>query len=52
MGGGYDLDDTASDDMLGIIPRVIRDLYEGFTERTDYSFTAKVSYIEVGFYLS
>ena len=47
MGGGYDLEDTTNNELRGVIPRVILDLFEGFKERTDMKFVTKVSYIEV-----
>lgn len=50
MGGGYGISTTSEmdDDIAGVIPRVIRDLYDGIAERTEeFEFTVKVSYLEV-----
>ena len=47
MGGGYDLDETASEEIMGIIPRVIRDVFRGMADRPDFEFSIKVSYLEL-----
>ena len=47
MGGAYDCGD-GNDMKKGIIPRVIRDLFEGITLRQEkYTFNIRVSYLEV-----
>ena len=49
MGGGYEISLDTSSDIVGIIPRVIRQLYEGIEENQDYTYAVKVSYLEVIF---
>ena len=51
MGGGYGICMDTDDSIVGIIPRVIRDLFSGIEERKDFSFTVKVSYLEVSLFL-
>ncbi len=52
MGGGYDMgDDSTNNEIVGIIPRVIRDLFNGINTRTDMKYTVQVSYIEVRYTL-
>ena len=47
MGGGYEISLDTSSDVVGIIPRVIKQLYEGIDESSDYSYVVRVSYLEV-----
>ena len=49
MGGGYDMgDNSINNDIVGIIPRVIRALYCGIRDRADeFDFNVGVSYLEV-----
>ena len=48
MGGAYGLGPDDNENIVGIIPRVIQDLYNGVRERSDENdFTIKVSYLEV-----
>ena len=35
------------DDVTGIIPRVVHDIFAGIEERKNYEFLVKVSYVEV-----
>lgn len=44
MGGCYDMDSKTE---LGVIPRVVQELFKGMDERPDYSFCVKVSYLEI-----
>ena len=50
MGGGYDMrmGGAYDEEILGIIPRVIMDLFDGINQRPDLDFKVKVSYLEVG----
>ena len=53
MGGGYGVSIDTDESIVGVIPRVIRSLFDGITERElEYSFIVKVSYIEVSGNLS
>ncbi len=50
MGGAYGLGPEEDDDIVGIIPRVIRDLFEEIKDQEanmSYVFSVKVSYLEV-----
>jgi len=48
MGGAYAISVDGIEDMTGIIPRVIQDLYAGMQERAaDFEFVVKISYLEV-----
>lgn len=49
MGGGYGMFlPDANQEYVGIIPRVIADIFEGINERADeFDFLVKVSYLEV-----
>lgn len=48
MGGGYGVSLDTNEEIVGVIPRVIRDLFSGIKERTEtFEFTVKVSYLEV-----
>ena len=50
MGGAYGINIEGIEDMTGIIPRVILDLYSGIEERADtFDFVVKISYLEVQF---
>ena len=50
MGGAYGINVEGIEDMTGIIPRVILDLYSGIEERADtFDFVVKISYLEVEF---
>ena len=44
MGSGYNLTDKVA---MGIIPRVIKDLFDGIDKRTDTEFLLKCTYLEV-----
>ena len=54
MGGGYDVALGVNDEeVLGIIPRVIRHLFEGINDRIEEcDFAVTVSYLEVALYFS
>jgi len=41
-----------TDASSGIIPRVIKDLFDGISQRLSYQFLVKVSYVEVSCVLS
>ncbi len=48
MGGAYGLGPEEDEDIVGIIPRVIRDLFSGIKDQEkDHVFNLKVSYLEV-----
>lgn len=48
MGGAYGISVDNMEEVTGIIPRVIRDLYAGIEERSDsFHFVVKISYLEV-----
>ena len=48
MGGAYGLGPDEDEDIVGIIPRVIRDLFAGIKEKqSEHIFNVKVSYLEV-----
>jgi len=48
MGGAYGISVDGIDDMTGIIPRVVSDLYTGVQERAEsFTFLIKISYLEV-----
>ena len=47
MGGGYGVSMETSDDIMGVIPRVIRELFAHIESLTDQDITVKVSYLEV-----
>ena len=48
MGGGYGVCLDMDEGLTGVIPRVIRQLFEGIRERSsEYEFSVKVSYLEV-----
>jgi len=51
MGGAYGISIDGIEEMTGIIPRVIRDLYAGMQERAEeFDFVVKISYLEVTTY--
>lgn len=47
MGGCYDAAADGDDDIMGIIPRILADLFSGIEDRSDYDFKVKVSYLEI-----
>ena len=47
MGGCYEASLNQDEEAMGIIPRILRDLFIGINEREEYDFTVKVSYLEV-----
>ncbi|XP_076467729.1 chromosome-associated kinesin KIF4A-like isoform X3 [Babylonia areolata] len=47
MGGCYEASLNQDEEAMGIIPRILRDLFNGITERTDYTFKVTVSYLEI-----
>jgi len=48
MGGAYGISVEGLEDVTGIIPRVIHDLYSGMEERSqEFEFVVKISYLEV-----
>jgi len=48
MGGGYGISADTDEEIIGVIPRVIRDLFDGIAEREkEFEFVVKVSYLEV-----
>jgi len=49
MGGCYEESLNQDEDAMGIIPRILRDLFTGIAERPEYSFKITVSYLEVRF---
>lgn len=47
MGGAQGQCTDPDDRIMGIIPRVIQDLFDGIAERPDFEFTVRASYMEV-----
>ena len=48
MGGGYGVSLETDNDVVGVIPRVIRELFSGIKDVEDkFEFVVKVSYLEV-----
>lgn len=47
MGGCYEASLNEDETEMGIIPRVIRELFNGISDRKDSDFNVKVSYLEV-----
>lgn len=47
MGGCYEASLNEDETEMGIIPRVIRELFNGISDRKDSEFNVKVSYLEV-----
>lgn len=48
MGGGYGVSLDTNEEVVGVIPRVIRDLFSGIKEHDEtFEFNVKVSYLEV-----
>ena len=47
MGGAYEISLDKNADAVGIIPRVIRQLFETIEDTEDFEFCVRVSYIEV-----
>lgn len=51
MGGGYGVNLDSDEEMVGIIPRVIKDLFAGIKDlEQKYQFVIRVSYLEVIFF--
>jgi len=52
MGGAYGISIDGIEEMTGIIPRVIHELFSGVQERTEtFEFIVKISYLEVQFFI-
>jgi hypothetical protein len=49
MGGCYEASLNEEEAEMGIIPRVIRELFNGIADRPETEFSVKVSYLEVRF---
>lgn len=47
MGGYYEAAHEQNEEEMGIIPRILRDLYSGIQDHPDSLFKIKVSYLEV-----
>ncbi|XP_061164849.1 chromosome-associated kinesin KIF4-like [Saccostrea echinata] len=47
MGGCYEASLNEDEVEMGIIPRVIKELFNGITDKSDSDFTVKVSYLEI-----
>ncbi|XP_076446385.1 chromosome-associated kinesin KIF4A-like isoform X13 [Babylonia areolata] len=47
MGGCYEAYLSQDEDAMGIIPRILRDLFRGISEKSEYSFRVTVSYLEI-----
>lgn len=48
MGGAYGVSIDGIEEITGVIPRVIRDLFDGIEERQEaFEFSVKISYLEV-----
>jgi kinesin family protein 4/21/27 len=47
MGTAYDVAFSDDENILGVIPRAVKDLFEGVNERDDTEFCIKVSFLEI-----
>ncbi|KAL3880607.1 hypothetical protein ACJMK2_032834 [Sinanodonta woodiana] len=47
MGGGYEASIKGYSDEMGVIPRVLHELFQGMAQREEYEFLTKVSYLEI-----
>nr|CAB3259107.1 chromosome-associated kinesin KIF4A [Phallusia mammillata] len=47
MGSAHCVSQSASDEGVGVIPRVINDLFNGIESRSKFKFCIKVSYVEI-----
>ncbi|XP_076446374.1 chromosome-associated kinesin KIF4A-like isoform X2 [Babylonia areolata] len=47
MGGCYEAYLSQDEDAMGIIPRILRDLFRGISEKSEYSFRVTVSYLDI-----
>jgi len=48
MGGSYGVSLSGIEEITGVIPRVIHDLFQGISERSDeFQFSTKISYLEI-----
>ena len=47
MGGCYEASLSQDEMAMGIIPRILRDLFRGIADRPEYNFQVCVSYLEV-----
>ncbi|XP_025088015.1 chromosome-associated kinesin KIF4-like [Pomacea canaliculata] len=47
MGGCYEASLSQDEEMMGIIPRILKDLFKGIQERPDCDFKVRVSYLEI-----
>ncbi|CAH1777611.1 unnamed protein product [Owenia fusiformis] len=47
MGSAYNMNPEKDGDNMGVIPRVVQDLFEGINEQPDYDFVIKVSFLEI-----
>ena len=47
MGGCYEDSLSGDEDSMGVIPRVLRDIFKGIETRTQLDISVKVSYMEV-----
>lgn len=47
MGGGYQDSLSGDEFMMGVIPRVVRDLFKGIEDKDGFQFDVRVSYLEV-----
>ncbi|XP_064607442.1 chromosome-associated kinesin KIF4A-like [Liolophura sinensis] len=47
MGGGYQDSLSGDEFMMGVIPRVVRDLFKGIEDKDGFQFDVRVSYLEI-----
>ena len=46
--GGYEASLEGDEDAMGVIPRILRELFSSVEEKAESNFSIRVSYIEVG----
>ena len=45
--GGYEASLEGDEDAMGVIPRILREVFQTIEHKTDSTFSVKVSYMEV-----
>ena len=49
MGGNYEDSLGGDEEGMGVIPRVLRDIFVGIQDNETYDYTVRISYMEVSF---
>jgi hypothetical protein len=49
MGGGYEDSLKMDPDGMGIIPRIVQEIFNTISEKENYKFKVAVSYLEVNY---